>query len=153
MDNRAIALKLILDHLETADISTVEQRMEVQKAIYLVQSTGMPLGYSYGWYLKGPYSPTLTRDYYSLGDEGGMQNATLKASAIGKLDNLKELINQPIGGLGRPHRLELLASLHYLIKNSRFSEDKARQRIRETKSHLADHVTAGLAALRGHGLL
>lgn len=152
MDNRALALKLVLDHLGTTDISSVDNRMEVQKAVYLAQAAGVTLGYSYGWYVKGPYSPSLTRDYYNLsGDE--IAQATLKATAVEKLDQVRALMEIAIDNLGRPQRLELLASLHYLIKVSGMPVSEAKKRLNDTKKHVSAFADEGLQLLRDSGLL
>ncbi len=45
-----------------------ERRLITQKTIYLLQAFGLYLGYSFNWYLRGPYSPGLTRDAYSLAE-------------------------------------------------------------------------------------
>src|SRR2546425_7730085 len=50
------------------DLSTFETRLELQKKVYLLQESGEDLGYSYGWYIHGPYSPGLTKDLFSLQD-------------------------------------------------------------------------------------
>lgn len=100
MDQRSAALKLVLDHLGTNDISTVDDRMEVQKAVYLAQKAGVSLGYSYGWYVRGPYSPSLTRDYYDLVDDIP-EGMTLKAAAATKLDSVRSLMNDGVEGLAR----------------------------------------------------
>src|SRR5690349_17229058 len=69
MERKLIALKRILEELGVpADIDTVDDRKRIQKAIYLAQLPGIDLGYSFSWYVKGPYSPALTRDYYSLSE-------------------------------------------------------------------------------------
>lgn len=69
MDARLITLKLFLDELGIPDeIETIDDRKRVQKAVYLAQLTGVDLSYRFGWYLMGPYSPTLTKDYYSLAE-------------------------------------------------------------------------------------
>ncbi|WP_052071675.1 hypothetical protein [Sphingopyxis sp. MWB1] len=153
MDNRAVALKLILDRLEIGDISTVDQRMEVQKAVYLAQAAGVPLGYTYGWYIKGPYSPSLTRDYYSLLGEGVPHGTTLREAAAARVDEIGQLMEVPIGSLDRPKRLELLASLHYLVKASGLSRASAKKRIATVKPHLLDNVDAGFNVLEGKNLL
>lgn len=152
MDNRSVALKLILDHLGTNEIATVDQRMEVQKAIYLTQCAGVPLGYSYGWYVKGPYSPTLTRDYYNLADETP-ENLSLKPAAEEKLNVIRGLMDEPIDGLERPQRLELLASLHYLIKRSGMSESAAKKQLATVKPHIAANSARGIELLKQRALL
>src|SRR3712207_9330456 len=44
-------------------------RKRVQKAVYIGQLTGVDLGYRFSWYVKGPYSTALTRDYYDLAED------------------------------------------------------------------------------------
>ena len=67
MKKAQINLKLFLDALEiSSEISTLEDRKRVQKAVYIGQEAGVDLGYSYGWYLLGPYSPELTQNYFTL---------------------------------------------------------------------------------------
>ncbi len=41
-------------------------RLRLQKYVYLANFFGIDLGYSYNLYLRGPYSPDLAEDYYSL---------------------------------------------------------------------------------------
>src|SRR5689334_17804093 len=94
MSDRVRALHLILRELGIDDsIDTVDQRLTIQKAIYLVQ-TKIGLGYSYGWYLKGPYSPRLTRDYYDLAavEDRGTLAGALKESVIKPLKEIRDLI-------------------------------------------------------------
>ncbi len=43
-----------------------DERLILQKTIYLLQASGLYLGYPFSWYIKGPYSPELASDAYSL---------------------------------------------------------------------------------------
>ncbi len=43
-----------------------DSRLVLQKTVYLMQQFGLNIGYSFSWYLRGPYSPNLTRDAYEL---------------------------------------------------------------------------------------
>src|SRR5438445_2603540 len=71
---RLVALRLVLKELgipqEPTDLAA---RKRIQKAVYLAQSAGVPLGYDFGWYKRGPYSPSLARSYFSY---GGLSNST-----------------------------------------------------------------------------
>jgi len=44
------------------DLRKFDHRVILQKTIFLLQMKGMDMGYRYGMYLRGPYSPDLTRD-------------------------------------------------------------------------------------------
>jgi uncharacterized protein YwgA len=52
-----------------AATSAIEDRLRLQKAAFLLNHFGVSpfTNYSFSMYLKGPYSPSLARDYYNLG--------------------------------------------------------------------------------------
>lgn len=147
MEPKLLALKLFLDELKIdASIDTLDDRKRVQKAIYLGQLTGADLGYRFGWYIRGPYSPDLTKDYYSLADlpvahESEKGPVKLKPSVCAQLGVIRPLLEPPPGlALAQEDWLELLASLHYLRTVSRYPADKARQEIEEKKPHLKSYI-------------
>ena len=43
---------------------TTEDRLKLQKTIYLLQANGLQLGYGFSWYRYGPYSQDLVQDAY-----------------------------------------------------------------------------------------
>lgn len=45
---------------------TTEERLKLQKTIYLLQSYGLNLGYGFSWYKYGPYSQDLVQDAYDV---------------------------------------------------------------------------------------
>ena len=71
MTKGRILLKLILDEigLGKLELDAFSKRLNLQKRIYLLQLTGIDLGYRYNWYLRGPYCPSLTQDAFLLKDE------------------------------------------------------------------------------------
>ncbi len=52
----------------TYDTRTFDSRLRIQKSIYLLGALdyGPAKRYSFSYYLRGPYSPDLARDYYSI---------------------------------------------------------------------------------------
>jgi len=120
MENRLIALDLVLRELGIPlDISTLDDRKRVQKAVYLGQRSGIDLGYRFGWYLLGPYSTDLTRDYFALSaalDDGeALPARVLRDETRKSLARVRPLMNVPEEvNLEQEDWLELLASLHYL---------------------------------------
>jgi uncharacterized protein YwgA len=46
--------------------NTTEERVELQKTIYLLQAYGVQLGYGFSWYKYGPYSQDLVGDAYTV---------------------------------------------------------------------------------------
>ena len=63
MDRQQIGVKLTIDGLKLPfKVDSFEDRLIMQKAVYLAQAGGVNLGYYYHWYLYGPYSPSLHSD-------------------------------------------------------------------------------------------
>jgi uncharacterized protein YwgA len=53
---------------ELVDPSSLEARLKVQKAVFLLKSLNVKpfSGYGFNLYIRGPYSPSLAADYYGL---------------------------------------------------------------------------------------
>jgi hypothetical protein len=160
MDNKQLALKVMLDVLgEDSDISTVNDRLRVQKAVYLAQVLGINLGYHYSWYVKGPYSPGLTQDYYRVseavaGGDDSYENRTLNAGLAALIPRIKKVLAKPGDvNIQRERWLEALASLHFLIETSSYTVDQARDYLAKVKPHLNGVFDRALRHLREHGLV
>jgi hypothetical protein len=160
MEPSQIVLKLVLDNLGVSDsIAAVDDRKRIQKAVYLAQAAGVNLSYVFGWYVMGPYSPALTRDYYSLAsaldaDDKGHVGKALRPDLKDKLDSLQPLIEPPPGiDLSQEDWLELLASIHFLLTVSKFTDEESRDRLDKEKQHLVGFFDQGKISLRSAGLL
>jgi len=56
MDRQQIGVKLTIDGLNLPfKIDGFQDRLIMQKSVYLAQAAGVHLGYYYHWYLYGPY--------------------------------------------------------------------------------------------------
>lgn len=145
MDARLIALKLFLDELDVpSNIETIDDRKRVQKAVYLGQLSGVDLGYRFGWYLKGPYSTELTKDYYSLaGDiaagDRDYEKVELQGSLRERLQTIRPLMEVPEGiPLSPESWLELVSSLHFLYKVRGLNKEAALNVLKEEKPQLSE---------------
>jgi uncharacterized protein YwgA len=160
MEERLVALDLFLEALGVPpDIETVVDRKRVQKAVYVGQRAGVDLGYSYSWYLMGPYSTSLTRDYYALADalasgaKARVQEHKLQPELEKRLKAIRPLLTPPRGvGLDDESWLELIASYDYLRKVSNYSHAKALETLQERKSHLVPYVAKAVEALGKYSL-
>ncbi len=154
MDTRLITLKLFLDELGLApDISTVQDRKQFQKAVFLGQMADIDLGYRYGWYLMGPYSSSLTRDYYELDEalsvDNDLSTYSLNPATKAALAKIKPLFEVPKNvDLEKPEWLELLSSILFLKKVSKLKAKEIKQRIKEEKANLVAYIDAANDALK-----
>lgn len=122
-----------------------EQRMEMQKAVYLLQDMGVPVGdYGFRWYQHGPYSQRLHDDmYYENGR--GCRAINLSKEYNESINRLRDVIHNKAGkAYSISNWVECLASLHYLSENllsfSASKEDVVRE-LETRKKHLNDHET------------
>lgn len=152
-------LRLVLDELNVdPSIVTIDDRKRIQKAVYLAQASGVDLGYRYGWYLKGPYSPRLTRDYFALDDalddEGQDQPPTrLKTAIVQTLERLRPLFNPPPGlGVNQAGWLEILASILYLSKERGLPPEQVEEVISNQKAPLLGCLDPAKRALAVYDL-
>jgi uncharacterized protein YwgA len=160
MDGRLVVLQRFAEALgESVSIQNFDERKRFQKVVYLGQVAGVDLGYRYGWYIKGPYSTELTRDYYALSqaleaDEKIPESQHLVSSAQDALRRLTPVLTPPSDAkLNRSDWLELLASWHYLRTVSKFDERRAQETIQSEKANLAPYIDQARRELRKHSLL
>lgn len=59
-------LARLLKRLGNFDLWNFKGRLLFQKRIYLLQALGLDLKYRFSWYIRGPYSPSLTKDGFAL---------------------------------------------------------------------------------------
>ena len=49
-------------------MDTFDERLRLQKLIYLLQTFGIYLGYDFSWHIRGPYCSTLSTHGFALRD-------------------------------------------------------------------------------------
>ncbi len=160
MEKRLITLKLVLDSIDVEpNISTIDDRKKIQKAVYLSQLTGVDLGYRFGWYLMGPYCPSLTSDYYALKEsieskDDEHKKFELKKSIKIPLEKIKPLFEVPKNvDLSVESWLELIASYHFLRSISDLSVEETKKTLKEKKSELFPYIKEAEKALKKHSLI
>ncbi len=88
-------------------------RMVVQKLAFLLKASGADLPWTFGWYIRGPYSTDLARDAFHSQEEGQpLPEVRNVDRAI--CHQLKEVLKDRINDV---NILELISSLVYLRKN------------------------------------
>jgi uncharacterized protein YwgA len=113
------------------NMHSFSDRIRLQKIIYILKQAGLNLGYSFGWHIRGPYSPSLADDGYAYDEIKGnvafSHNLTEQENAIiDKVKNFSQFLEDE-------ENSELLASLLYLYKRgfttqeSLFAEIKTRK--------------------------
>ena len=121
MNNIDIANGIVFQKMEISKES-FEDRLICQKKIYLLQSLGTDLGYTYNWYVRGPYSPSLTNYVYNnleILSSNDFSGYSLSSSAENNIDIVNSLLEDKRADFGIASWYELLASLLYIFNNKR----------------------------------
>lgn len=120
IEQKVLAKLFTLLGFQKINMSNFANRLKYQKLIYLLQNYGLSLGYGYSWYVRGPYSPILTRDLFSISNDDAIfessKNLTFKNSSIinSKIENFKSILGEDSQN---PLFLEVLASMLFIKKS------------------------------------
>lgn len=130
MNRMVVDLGVLLKNMPGYEFSMArfDDRLRLQKTIYLLQAFGVYLGYDFSWYLRGPYCPSLTINAFALKDLYNRIPDDLKAKFedLDKQDILRRF-QEFIKGKSTDD-LEILASLHYL-RQTGVSESDAKSKV------------------------
>ena len=111
MDSKLL-LATLMKKVGTFGMSTFESRLIFQKSVYFLQRFGIKLGYSFSWYIYGPYSSELTDVGFELAPKvGEIEEIELDSETQSKLDSFLSFLG---GKKDDSKWLEALASEHFL---------------------------------------
>jgi hypothetical protein len=127
MENERSTIR-ILNALTTFDLSQFDDRLRLQKLVFLARKLGHDLGYSYNWYARGPYSPSLTRILFSAHEQDQLvlEDFELNADERAVVKELGGLLKKDIDN---PDALELLASVWYFIRRRPYTKKERNELI------------------------
>lgn len=115
-----------------------DKRMKMQKAVYLLQEMGAPIGdYSFFWYKHGPYSQDLQDTMYAI-QNVPVGNVAFSADMEKDIDRLEKVLSQN-GDYEQKEWAECLASIYYLKKNIfqvGTSDEEICEDLKQRKKHL-----------------
>ena len=130
MNRMVVDLGVLLKNIPDYQFSMAgfNDRLRLQKTVYLLQAFGIYLGYDFSWYLRGPYCTSLTINAFALNDMYNRIPDDLKAKfeQLDKQDIFRRF--QKFIAHKNIDELEILASLHYL-KQTGMSEEDAKSRV------------------------
>lgn len=91
-----------------------EDRLEMQKTVYLLQNMGISVGdYKFMWYKHGPYSQTLQNDILNLQSVGDI-NIDFSTDAKREIRTLKNAVFKEGLEYNLSQWVECLGSLQYI---------------------------------------
>ncbi|MCK5476560.1 MAG: hypothetical protein KAI55_01430 [Candidatus Aenigmarchaeota archaeon] len=121
----------VLKRLDAGKLNTLDERIKNQKIQYLAQLFKISPVYNFNLYVRGPYSPELTDNLYHVHimDINIPQGKFVLDELEEKFLKLKKFIEDK-----NIRELELLTTLHWLIKVADFSKNDAKTKLNELKN-------------------
>ncbi|MGL4605879.1 MAG: hypothetical protein ACRCU3_00215 [Eubacteriaceae bacterium] len=143
MNNSQIATAIALRDLHCYSLDSINDRILLQKKIFLAQDIGLPLGYGYSWYIHGPYSTDLTTVAYQVIPEGSdaIEKNSLKepySTMIEKVNAIEDKIQELGLQISTVQWYELVASIAYWHKNGYNTEEQAIEKLQQTKPQFSE---------------
>lgn len=120
-------------------VNYFNNRLKLQKYIFLLRRYGIDLGYSYNYYIRGPYSPELADDYYNLPEVDGelelpedfLRLIKDKSERWLELASSLVMVFEKYPGIGEDEAIRIVAGSK--LENP----DKLRRILEELKDHKA----------------
>ena len=122
MDDNIYTIIRLLNSLTHVSLDDFQNRLRLQKLAYLAREMGCNCGFAFDWYVRGPYSPSLTRALFAAQELEGltMTNVKLNEEEAIISQNIRELVGKDMDD---PRALELLASVWYFLPHFPISEE------------------------------
>lgn len=120
----------------SADIGDFDSRVTLQKLAYILgRILGKELYTDFNFYIKGPYSRELAKEYFSNQDAFSSPKLLkeIKGNEKSEIERVKPILNTL-----NPRQLEIVASLMYLQNVQKFSEEEAEHTLKNLKPHLQE---------------
>ncbi|MEM3845039.1 MAG: hypothetical protein QXU98_05000 [Candidatus Parvarchaeota archaeon] len=122
------SLKDVRDGLEgTVYSNKFDNRLKIQKIVFLLESKTKAFDYDFSLYLRGPYSPGLAKDYYNITD-GDTTSITGDKILNENVIKLAQLLNEK-----DPVWIEI-ASTIIMMRDPEDTWSKTIERVKDFKS-------------------
>lgn len=126
---------------KSIDMSSFNDRLILQKIVYIMMSAGIKLNYHFGWHLRGPYSSSLASDGFALSNQ---KESYIDRSFRISNEN-QDKIDQIRGTLGSDlfdtDKLELYSSILFISKSyGNLSDEEIITHIKNRKPWLGEET-------------
>jgi len=123
-------------YLEDFVYENLEDRIKLQKAVYLLENMGLNVGdYSFSWAKYGPYSPHLDGDArFCMTKKPGKVHFSEQANKA--FTKVKDMLEIPHDPYSTRYWIEDIASIHFLRNVCHYSEEKALSVLVKQKKYL-----------------
>lgn len=134
----------LLKRLNCGAIATFEDRIKSQKIQYLAQVCGVSPSYKYNLYIRGPYSPDLANDLYTIHSHDLKAEARIEKFVPEELESRFEKLASFVKGK-TVRQLELVTTYHWFRKTAELNDKEAVDNLKRFKKAQPDEIENTLA--------
>lgn len=123
-------------------IEEFEDRLRIQKIICLLELKGIQMGFNYGLYVRGPYSPDLAKEMYRRLSEFERLHTSVRLSSREEkvVNELKQLFEM------KSSFLEIAATYGFLVKRERNDSIAAVKNVKKLKPFYSEaQIAVGIS--------
>ncbi|MFH1447520.1 MAG: hypothetical protein ABIG39_01540 [Candidatus Micrarchaeota archaeon] len=124
-------------------VENFEHKIVIQKTVCLLELMGAKMDYRYSLYIRGPYSPELTRELYSNKEriENLKTDYSLSRKEMKKIEKIREHSERL-----NPTLLEIMATYSFLTKELRMSSKDAIIKLKKLKPFFSEsRIAVGIS--------
>ncbi len=148
--SRFEVLSDIWDTIDSPNMEFFNNRLLLQKKVYLLKELGLDLDYNFHLYLHGPYSKDLATDGYKI--------STIKNSSDKKVFVIDSAILTKLKELEKGHNndilwFELLATITYLKNVEKKDKEEIKKFISDNKPYIFNLFEEGYKILINEKLI
>jgi len=110
------------------NLDSFDEKLIIQKAVYLAQQMGMKSNYEFGWYVRGVYSSPLTVDMYKARNEQlNYVPESNEEGIIEKLLSIQNIFDNPV------RTFELISTIVYAQRFKNMGGDEVKRFTKSVK--------------------
>lgn len=114
------------------NLDCFDDKLIIQKAIYLSQKLGLSFDFRFGWYVRGVYSSSLTTELYNsylsaTENKKNYQSSSTEERIVDQLHTIQKTFDTPTASL------ELVSSVVYALKDRDMNDEEIVSFINRTK--------------------
>lgn len=124
-------------------VDKFQDKLVIQKTVCLLKLSGIDLGYPFSLYVRGPYSPDLTKDLYDNEEKVNKLQTDYEPRELEKqkLHIISELSNNL-----EPTLLEIMSTYAYLVKELNKKEKDAITNLKRLKPFYSEgRIAVGIS--------
>ena len=130
------------------DRNNYENRLLLQKLAYMLSSRDSSFAYAFNWYIRGPYSPKLTKEFFGM-EEGFESGGILSQADKENVETMRRTLQKVDSKAS-----ELAASLIYISKLRKLEGGKLAESLLNLKPWFEEkEVKEAIVRLKEYGFI